>query len=96
MVYKFIEELESNNILPELMSKLKILEQTYSWTQNHHQIFEEINTTFTSTLINTEQTIAVPSQHSWSIEIDQASSLYSYWLLKVTGNKKKYTNCKAT
>jgi hypothetical protein len=91
MIQNFIEEIESANTLPTLMQKLKSLEQATTWTQQHHQLLEEIDTTFTSTLLNAEQAIAVPSQYSWSVELDNASSLYSYWLLKVTSNKNNIT-----
>jgi hypothetical protein len=86
MIHKFIDELEITNILPIIMNKLKTLENTSIWTQQQHSQLEEMDILFTTTLLDAEQKAALPSQHPWSVELDQASSLYSYWLLKVTGN----------
>jgi hypothetical protein len=87
MIYNFIEEIESSNTLPTIKSTLQQLEQTSKWTQQHHKILEDIDQQFTNVLLNAEQAIAIPIQHPWSINFDVASSLYSYWLLKVIGNQ---------
>jgi hypothetical protein len=89
MIFKFINKLDEDNILPQLLNQITQLYNTDKWENQHHIQLEEINNKFANTLLVAEAHSALPSEHPWSPEIDTASSLYLYWLIVLNGKKSR-------
>jgi hypothetical protein len=84
----FMKQLNKNNKLDQLLNKLQNLNNILEWTDTEHQSLEEIDQEFTLLLTKCEQKCRIQYQNPWSIEIEQAFLIKSYW--------KIYTGGKAT
>jgi hypothetical protein len=89
MILKFINKLEKSNSLPQLYEQFQQLTQVNKWEHKHHEALEMIDTIFTKTLLEAEEHSALPSNHPWSPALDNASLLYTYWLIVVNGTTSK-------
>jgi hypothetical protein len=68
--------------LEELIS----LHRLQNWTQQEHNILENIDTEFTNILTTAENECAITTQYPWSPELHQKSMIYTYWLIYLKGN----------
>jgi hypothetical protein len=94
MIIKFINKLDEDNSLPQLLNQITQLHNTDKWENQHHIQLEEIDHKFTDALLAAEAHSALPSDHPWSPELDAASSLYSYWLIVLNGTTSKINTTK--
>jgi hypothetical protein len=85
MIYRFLEKLEQNSTFPTILTQLQQLDNKTTWDQNDHLLFGQIDTQFTTVLLNAEQESALPTQCPWSPELHYAQLKYTYWVIKWKG-----------
>jgi hypothetical protein len=88
-VFRFITSLHKINILPDTLQQLQSLAKLDTWTTYHHQQFENIDSTFTQTLLKCEKACSLPNKADWHPKLHHCYLIHRYWKLRVAGIRNK-------
>jgi hypothetical protein len=84
---KFASNINTTNLIPELIQRLHDISQIKHWTSNHSQEIDLIDSKFTSILLESESKCAVPTDTHWSSKLQTKFITYSYWKISIRGIK---------
>jgi hypothetical protein len=78
-VFRFIEHLEHQQILPTLLDSLISLNLKSTWTLSDHNEFDHIDRKFTEALLLAEKSCTFSHTAPWHPNLHQCFLIYSYW-----------------
>jgi hypothetical protein len=82
---RYIDAIDKQNNIPELLQKLRQLSKLSKWKEEHHVTFENIDKAFTTTLLRAEQQTKLPNNADWHPKLHHCYQIYLYWKINVAG-----------
>jgi hypothetical protein len=86
IIKKFLEAIEKQNTIQSMLQHIQALREKQNWEIDDHDALEQIDQSFTNTLLKAEQSSGVPRQHAWSPTLHIASQIYEYWCIVAKSN----------
>jgi hypothetical protein len=86
---RFIQQIIKSNKVPSLLSQINSLSQLHQWSPIEHILIEELDSTFTTMLLQAEALVALPSNNFWNKELHNKYIIYTYWVTIIKGLKNR-------
>jgi hypothetical protein len=86
---RFIQQIIKSNKVPSLLLQINKLSQIHQWNQIKHKLIDELDSTFTTMLLQAEALVALPSNNFWNEELHNKYIIYTYWVTIIKGLKNR-------
>jgi hypothetical protein len=87
MIKKFLQAIEKQDVVHQMLLDLVELKKRDKWNQHHHIQLETIDQNFTKLLLTAEKQCAIPIEYPWSPQLDQKAKKNRYWTLQLQKHK---------
>jgi hypothetical protein len=91
-VTKYLNKLQSQTIITEMLQEILQLELKTDWTEEDHQQLEDIDQKLTKLLVTSEENLKSPYNNPWSPQLHEAYEIHRYWQIQKMRKNNKIKN----